>query len=282
MTNWCRKDEWTLDAWNPCCKSEAVVSFASLCPANGGPPDVAWHEGPRRPPLPDRGVHVWRARLDELAEQAAAFRPCLSPDEQERADRFRFERERTRFVAGRSMLRTILGAYLSVPAEHVVFSYGPHGKPGLRAGSGQVPVHFNATHSDGLALFAVIRAGDIGIDLERIRTVTEADQIAQHFFSKQENAWWRSLAPELRREAFFNLWTRKEARLKATGEGISEKLDQMDVPPPGDGAACLPASLGKENGNFGWWHFGFVPERGYAAALACNATTTIHGERSTH
>ena len=172
----------------------------------------------------------------------------LSTDERGRARRLRFERDRARFVLGRGMLRMILSRYTGVPAEELVFAYGANGKPNLSSISSGDILQFNVAHSDSLALYAVAREYEVGIDVERIHTTDDADEIAARFFSERENIWWRSLPEHRRGEAFFNLWTRKEACLKASGDGLTE--------------GALPRSKCV-------WEF--APAVGYAAALATAA-----------
>jgi 4'-phosphopantetheinyl transferase len=167
-------------------------------------------------------VDLWRAELDEQSpETFAALRALLSPDEEERASRFYFERDRRRFVVARGILRTLLGRYLGRAPGALQFRYGPNGKPALVLRAGEVPLHFNVAHSDALAVFAFCRAGEIGIDLERIRPLPEWRQIAAAYFSAQEQARIEACPEEQRAEEFFAAWTRQEAALKAQGVGLA-------------------------------------------------------------
>jgi 4'-phosphopantetheinyl transferase len=154
----------------------------------------------------------------------------LSAEEQARAGRLHFDQDRERFIMAHGLLRLILSGYLSTVPRELRFSYSPHGKPALTASSDQETPNFNLAHSGRLALYAISRGRRIGIDVERIRSDCPCELIAEQFFSPQERAVLRALeAEEVKRRAFFNGWTRKEAYIKARGEGLSFPLDQFDV-----------------------------------------------------
>ncbi|HZE69993.1 MAG TPA: 4'-phosphopantetheinyl transferase superfamily protein [Pyrinomonadaceae bacterium] len=177
-----------------------------------------------------KDVHVWRASLDQTPAIVEQLRQLLSADERIRADRFHFENDRQHFVVGRGCLRMLLSRYLEIPPGEIQFSYGAQGKPQLATANAQLhPFHFNLAHSGTLALYAFTRVGEIGVDLERIRPEFTGDDIAKRFFSPGEVACLNELSRELRHEAFFNCWTRKEAFIKAIGMGLSLSLDQFDV-----------------------------------------------------
>ena len=185
-------------------------------------------------------VHVWRALLDELPPQIDSFLHTLATDEQSRADRFYFQRDRERFITAHGVLRAILGLYLNRAPKCLSFCYSSHGKPALAWESGGDAIRFNMSHSHGVALYAVTRGREVGIDLEFIRRDLEVEQIAERFFSRRETATLRALPADLRKYAFFLCWTRKEAYIKARGEGLSLPLDQFDVSLiPGKPAALL-------------------------------------------
>ena len=151
---------------------------------------------------------------------------ALSEDEQERAARFYFERDRRRFVAGRSVLRRALAQYLGSTTAELVFEYGPHGKPSL-PGAG---VSFNVSHSGGVGLFAFAPSCEVGVDVELLDHARADDQrVAERFFSALEVRTLRACAPEARAHAFLRCWTRKEAFIKGRGEGLSLPLQDFDV-----------------------------------------------------
>ena len=185
-------------------------------------------------------VHVWRASLDEPASQIDSFLRTLAADERARAERFYFHRDRERFITAHGVLRAILGLYLNRAPECLSFRYSSHGKPTLAGEYAGDRLHFNMSHSQGVALYAIARGREIGIDVEFIRCNLKVEQIAERFFSDPEIATLRALPKHLQKYAFFLGWTRKEAYIKARGEGLSLPLDQFDVSlTPGEPAALL-------------------------------------------
>ena len=182
-------------------------------------------------------VHLWQASLD--GRPADIFESFLSPDELDRANRFHFAQDRNHFVVARGLLRNLLGAYLGISRAEFRFSYGAKGKPFLLL-DGQTQINFNLSHSHGRAAFAFSRGRELGVDLEYVKEDFEAELIASRFFSRAEVLALRAVPAELRNQAFFNCWTRKEAYIKARGEGLSMPLDEFDVSlRPGEPAALL-------------------------------------------
>jgi 4'-phosphopantetheinyl transferase len=199
-----------------------------------------WRSAGKDLVLNNNEVHVWRAALDHNPSHRHSLVDTLSEDEQARAARFYFQIDRQRFVVARAALRDILGGYLKRAAKSVSFCYGPHGKLALAQDSGKNTIHFNLSHSNGVAVYAITRGREIGIDLEFIREDLEVELLAERFFSQHEIATLRGLPDSLRKYAFFLCWTRKEAYLKARGEGLSLPLNQFDVSLiPGEPAALL-------------------------------------------
>lgn len=193
-------------------------------------------------------VHVWRASLSLPPPRVQSLQRTLVAEELMRAERYCFQRDREHFIVARGLLREILGWYLRVEPGQLRFSYGPHGKPDLAQEMDGDGLHFNVAHSDGLALFAVGRGRRIGVDLERLRPELASERIAEQFFSPREVAVLRALPTDVQPEAFFNCWTRKEAYLKAIGNGLALPLDQFDVSlTPGEPAALLSVSGGPES-----------------------------------
>jgi len=172
-------------------------------------------------------IHAWFADLEQPAEAIQQLAATLTADEKQRAARFHFERDRSRYIAGRGILRHLLGAYLETPPDRLQFRYGEHGKPELAEPASDL--RFNLSHSHGLALYAFVSRREIGCDIERLREDVWRDRIAERFFSRAEAAALSALAPELRTEGFFRCWTRKEAWIKARSHGMSIPLDSFDV-----------------------------------------------------
>jgi 4'-phosphopantetheinyl transferase len=154
---------------------------------------------------------------------------ALSPDEMARADRFHFVNDRNRFVVARGLLRELLGNYLQQNPASLSFSYGQHGKPSLSGEYAASELCFNLSHSAGLAVYAIARGRNLGIDVEHIRPESAGDEIAERYFSAREASDLRTLPPEAKVEGFFHCWTRKEAYLKATGMGLQIPLESFAV-----------------------------------------------------
>ena len=193
------------------------------------PADPLWRSPPEAFVLGRDEVHVWRATLDQPKSQSESFLPTLAADERTRAEQFYFETHRERFIVARGVLRAILGCYLNRAPECLTFCYGAHGKPALAGDADLDTIRFNVSHSHGVALKQVTRGREVGIDLERICFDLKVMEIAERFFSRREVAMLQTLPPGMQRQAFFRCWTRKEAYIKARGEGLSLPLDQFDV-----------------------------------------------------
>lgn len=238
-------------------------------------PVPPWNSPPETLALGSDEVHVWRATLDQTPSQIESFLHNLSADERARAERFHFARDREHFIVARGVLRAILGCYLNRVPECLSFCYGSHGKPALAGKSDGETIRFNVSHSHGVALYAVTRGREVGIDLERIRFDLAVAEIAERFFSRREVAMLRSLPTEVQRQEFFRCWTRKEAYIKARGEGLSLPLDEFDVSPaPGEPDAVLDTQ--RDPSEAARWSLQeLTPAPGYVAALAVEA----HGLR---
>ncbi len=226
-------------------------------------------QSPSPPPADE--VHVWAAWLAPPPAALAEFGASLSSAEAERAARFRFERDRDRFVAGRGLLRRLLGRYLQTDPQAVEFTYSAEGKPALAGAFAASGLHFNLAHSEGLALLAVTRAGPVGIDVERIRALSDAAELVSRFFSARESAAFRLLPEDQKPAAFFSLWTRKEAWLKATGEGLAHLLARVEVSfLPGESARWLSLPE-RQAHDADWMLHELEPAPNFTGALAVAA-----------
>jgi 4'-phosphopantetheinyl transferase len=227
-----------------------------------------WQRATQPPELAAEEVHVWRIPLECGTADLDRLRTLLADDERQRSERFYFEKDRRYFIAGRGALRSLVAGYLARHPSEIRFAYTSYGKPMLAGQSGEVELRFNLSHSHGLALLAVTRGRDVGVDLEHIRDDLNGEQLAERFFSPREVEILRSLAPELRREAFFHCWTRKEAYIKANGKGLSLPLDQFDVTlRPGEPAALLATHYDPSEAPR-WSMRGLSPGEGFVGALA--------------
>ena len=229
--------------------------------------DIRW-KSPAEFIEPRRGeVQVWRAFLDVLPSYLESLCPILSVTERERAARFHFERDRSRFIVARASLRILMGYYLRKPPSAIRFGYGPHGKPFL-VGEETVDLRFNVSHSQGLALYAVTLGAEVGVDLEYSDGNMDFEAIAERFFSVREIAALRSLPEHEKRKAFFACWTRKEAYIKARGEGLLVSLNSFSVSLiPGEPARLLDVQSDPVESSR-WSFLELVPEPRYVGALA--------------
>src|SRR5882672_6549869 len=174
-------------------------------------------------------IQVGFASLDRPREAPGSAASILADDEKARAARFYFERDRTRFARARTLLRIILGMELGLPPGKVRFAYGAHGKPELAEDLARSGVRFNVSHSHGLGLFVVARDAAIGDDVELVRPVRYGRAVARRYFAEDECETLEGFAGDAWDRAFFRCWTRKEAFVKALGEGLSFPLRDFSV-----------------------------------------------------
>jgi 4'-phosphopantetheinyl transferase len=198
---------------------------------------ISWETPPAALSLEHDEVHVWRLALDAPHTCLARLWLTLAGDERARAERYFFEQHRQRFIAGRGFMRAILARYLHQQPDSLRFCYGPNGKPSLAA-DGVLP--FNLSHSEDGGLLAVSRSRELGVDLEQVRPRPNLEELAQRFFAPAEVAALAEVAAAEKDLAFYNCWTRKEAFIKASGEGLARPLDQFTVSlRPGEPARLL-------------------------------------------
>jgi 4'-phosphopantetheinyl transferase len=235
-----------------------------------------WLPAPARPELPCAEVHVWRVSLRQGPGVLESLAATLSPDERRRAGRYHFRKDGESFVVSRGVLRDILGQYLSVSPARIRFTYNEFGKPDLCAEVADAPLRFNVSHAHETALFAITSGREVGVDVEFIREDFAALDTAERFFSEVEVAALRGLPRGSRTLAFFNCWTRKEAYIKARGEGLSLPLKQFAVSAaPGEPAALLSAEHAPDAVSR-WSLVELHPGPGYVGALAFEGTEVAH------
>ena len=223
-------------------------------------------------PLPDDEVQLWRVDLEAVGADEGRWQQVLASDELARVSRFHFSRDRQRFVAARALLRRILASYLAMDPNSLSFSYSKKEKPSLGPAHVDSGITFNLSHSGGIALFAFSRRREVGIDVEQVRRDSDLEAIARRFFSAREQSQLAALPAEEKFDAFFRCWTRKEAYIKATGDGLSVPLSEFDVSlRAGDTNALLETR--PDGSEAGHWLLREVPAgSGYIAALC------VHGQ----
>lgn len=213
-------------------------------------------------------VHIWFASLDKPVSIVESLIKTLSKEELDRARRYYFPRLRKRFIVSHGLLRCILSKYLSLEPDQLQFSHNSFGKPSLPISLGKKNLSFNMSHSGSYVLYAITLDREIGVDIEQVHENFEWESIASSFFSSLENQMLQEVPQELKYEAFFNCWTRKEAYIKARGNGFSYPLDRFAVSLiSGEPVALL---MDKENPTetSRWKLEDISPVSGYKAALA--------------
>jgi 4'-phosphopantetheinyl transferase len=220
-----------------------------------------------------RTVFLYTIRLDTGADEAAACRDLLSADEIGRADRFVDENFARRWQVCRARLRQILASFCNVDPAGLGFIKQEFGKPVLAANQCDPELHFNLSHSNRLAVIAVTNSGPVGVDVEYIKAIRDWPGVASRFFSTHEQKQLASVAADQQQRAFYDCWTRKEAVIKATGEGLSASLDSFDVSlTPG----AQPEVLADRRDNDKRWQmYRFEPEPGYVGAIAVHSSLAI-------
>ena len=224
-----------------------------------------WTKPSSWPVLESKEAHVWLAHLPSVREESEPWTALLSGDELERAAQIPPPARRARWQQTRGVLRSILARCLDCDAGEIIFRAGAHGKPELQhPAPGEL--HFNTSHSGDYAVFAASRAGAIGVDLERVNEQRpRLDEIVARYFATGEQAAWRALPEAERARGFFDLWTRKEAFVKARGDGVFSGLDQFEVSLAG---ARLLSVRGDTASAREWWMTALPAIPGYAGALA--------------
>lgn len=230
------------------------------------PPFVpAWPVRHTVPPLAE-AVHVWCVRLSRPSAEVKALAALLAADEAARAQKFRFARDREHYIVARGVLRTLIGRYERMAPAAVSFQYGGQGKPAVTG-----DLCFNLSHAAGMALIAFARGREIGVDVEPVRRLPDADRVARRFFSAAEYETWTAVPWVQQPAAFFNCWTRKEAFIKAIGEGLSCPLASFGVSLRSDEPARLLHIRGSEAEAARWRLHTLAPAPGYVGAVIAEA-----------
>lgn len=224
-----------------------------------------WIAGPPAPRVPaDDEVHVWRLDVDRLRSLTGRYWSTLSAGERDRAARLRLSRDRERFVSARGALRDVLGAYLGALPQTLHLAATPFGKPYLAQalGSDADDLHFSVSRSHGIGLIAVVRRHQIGVDVEHVRSDFDWHPIAKSYFAPADVIALQALPEAEQCVGFHELWTRLEARIKASGGRLTELEREWDAHrgsrPPRGGSDGAPVH----------WTGSIDPGAGYVASLA--------------
>ncbi len=216
----------------------------------------------------NNNIAIWHANLVQPVPTMLALRQRLSADELARAKRFHFDRDRNHYIVARGLLRRLLSHYLNLLPDQLRFTYTDYGKPDLVAAQNPADLRFNLSHSGEMVLYGVTYGRNIGIDIEQLRTLDDFEGIATSFFSPHEKAVLRTVPDAQKALAFFNCWTRKEAYIKAQGQGLSLPLDSFDVTlRPGEAAQLLEVRGARDDEASYWTMQALETVTGYVAAV---------------
>ena len=232
-----------------------------------------WQHSINLPTLDKDRVHLWRARLDLNDSEVDRLASVLSSDEVARANRFRFARHRRRFIVARGILRQLLGNYLNIEPKDLQFDYGDRGKPLLKSNQSE-SLQFNLSHSHEYALYGFTYHHLIGVDLEFLRE-SDCMKIARRFFSDEEYELLIRANEDARAKLFFQLWTAKEAYLKAIGTGLADSLADVNLAIDEVLSPRLLAIKGDKLAAAKWSLYSCIPATGYIASIAIKTTPFV-------
>ena len=223
-----------------------------------------WVNSPDNLILSEDEAHIWRADLDLNECFQSSFLKLLSPDEKNRAQKFRFAKNSQNFIVARGILRLLIGKYLEINPAEVSFQYSEFGKPSIANNNS---LQFNISHSQNIALFAFTKKFNIGVDVEFVNPKIEVQDIATRFFSTNEIKNLLALPEKQQTLGFFYCWTRKEAFIKAVGEGLSFPLDKFEVSLEPNKPAKLLATNWQPKDVAKWSIYSLSPEPNFVGSL---------------
>ena len=234
-----------------------------------------WHHPPQKVSLFSNEIHLWRANLDLPSSMIKQLAYNLSKDEKTRANRFRFEQHRDRFIAGRGILRQLLANYLQMKSDLIIFEYSDRGKPQITSSLNKDSLQFNVSHSQDLALYGFNYQKNIGVDLEYIKDNIDYKQLAKRFFATEELQLINSYPAQEQKTIFFQLWTAKEAYLKATGDGLAESLDTIEFTLNNNYELNLVKIKQDRAAASHWLIDNFIPQDNFIATVAVEHSSKI-------
>ncbi|MGK7941237.1 MAG: 4'-phosphopantetheinyl transferase superfamily protein [Crocosphaera sp.] len=226
--------------------------------------DIVWKDPSPKLTINSQEIHLWKTNLQQSSLNIKNGFKILNQEEKIKAQKFHFEQHQQRFIIARSTLKRILSLYLSLPPETIEFQYSDHGKPQLVDHLNNKQLQFNLSHSQDLAIYAITPYYLIGVDVEYVRPMRDAENIAKRFFSAQEFQRINSLSPVNKNKEFLTLWTAKEAYLKAIGKGLSGGLETVEISSYEPRKFINLPDINKHN----WTLLSFVPQVNYLAAMA--------------
>ena len=233
---------------------------------------MTWQNSLHHPVLSKERVHIWRANLNPSPEEVTHLSALLAADETVRANKYRFPEHRRRFIVARGILRQLLGNYLDISPKSLKFEYSDRGKPHFGLNTGKA-MQFNISHSEEYALFGFTYDRLIGVDIEYLREMPDAVKIAKRFFSPQEYELICNLDAKQQRQAFFKLWTAKEAYLKAIGTGLSGLASiNINLDPSCDRIYLSSNDNSASVDN--WSIYSCIPTPNYVGTIAIDARVT--------
>jgi 4'-phosphopantetheinyl transferase len=227
--------------------------------------------------LGDADVHIWMASIELPDATISRLSAFLSKDELERAARFLHDRHRNKYIAGRAMMRDVISRYVDDGPEDIAFAYLSHGKPELSGELRNSGIEFNLSHSGEVALCAVARNSAVGVDVEHIRELRDMQGLANRFFSSSEAEQLAREQEDQQLASFFRCWTRKEAYVKAIGQGITCPLDSFAVSLTADAPTRLLHIDQDSTIAAAWTMVTIIPAQQYVGALATTGKVeTVH------
>ncbi len=206
-----------------------------------------WYAQDAYTELADNEVHIWLNYLNVHEARIKHLYPLLSDIEKERSERFKFYKHRKAFIASHGFMHSVLENYIDTSASEIDFSHSDHGKPSLIEKQNPENIQFNLSHSNNIAILAVCKQHPLGIDIEFAEKKLDWKGISKRFFTPDEQTNFFSLSEEAQKDAFFQIWTRKEAHMKVTGQGLSLAPTQFEVTVPPAAAEFIGNIKSKDN-----------------------------------
>lgn len=226
--------------------------------------NITWKYPPKNLKINATEIHIWKTHLEQSAIDFKESFDILNEEEKIKAQRFRFEKHQQRFTIARSSLRRILSLYLWISHQKIDFQYNAYGKPQLLDNINKINLQFNVSHSENIAIYGITCHNLIGVDIEYMRPMAEAENLAKRFFSQKEFEQISKLPSAEQDREFFQLWTGKEAYLKAIGKGISGGLEKVEISPHEPRKFIRLPESNPNNYNLVY----LTPENNYLAAIA--------------